>query len=573
MKSHHLILFDPDFNEEGHYLKLKKSLEYVYPYFFHYTNYNDITKHQFKDNVVYTIYIFVFKNPEAINNLVIHINNISKKYMIKINLMINIWNHTHINFLIDLKTKYSNIIIISDYDFNSFSNSDSNYYSKLPIIRISPPILISTSDKQNNIDIIDIIDDNPINLKNYVVLHTFNFNKHNDCQRWLGQYNILKIAEYLKVNGKNLLLIEVSYDNTINLNIEHIIDNIYSIKGKITDENIFLSIMKYSDYVIVYSKGNFYKHRSSGRISEFLFNNIKFITNLPIDKMNNISCKDITYINNIEDIKNIKDVVIAKSNIDKTTWININFRKLIYLLSFSDLINNDTIEVNGNSPSLQEKHIFSKNPRIGMNLAYRYWRENNCFPEIYISLDDVVTPHHSDDIHDMIENNKCKLFILHTNYFVKYPDDESKSYVFNFDFLKNNIYLLNSSPHITTGIMSVRLAIIMGFKNININGMDGNYINYLPEIEKKTHSDYKKNILYVKRNIDKNPNYFFDYYQQVGDIFNIPNPEKSYFCKCSYHNGSFTNQPLHIYVKNILIHDLNTFGFKHTISENRLSII
>ena len=151
--------------------------------------------------------------------------------------------------------------------------------------------------------------------------------------------------------------------------------------------------------------------------------------------------------------------------------------------------------------------------------------------------------------------------MLADEYFEVYPNDINNEYVFNYDLLKNSFYLLSCSPHITTGIMGVRLAVSMGFTNLSIYGMDGSYINFIPESEKIEFEG--KKILRIKETITNNPNYFFSYYQQIGDLYNIPNMNNIYTCKCNYHNNTKVTESLHEYVMDALLFDLKRVKLKH----------
>ena len=224
---------------------------------------------------------------------------------------------------------------------------------------------------------------------------------------------------------------------------------------------------------------------------------------------------------------------------------------------------------------LQQKNydFNNNNIKLGMNVAYRYWQKINKYPNIYISLDDILTNYHADNIHKMIIEKKCEIFILHERYFLKYPDDENKYNVFNYKTLNEQLYLLNSSGHITTGIMSIRLCISFGFKNINIYGMNGSYVNFLPE-SKEIEYNGKKYLKIIKE-VKHNPNYFFDNYQQIGDEYNIPNnTNKTYNCNCMYHihkfnnkNGGLVKEPLHKYAKDVLFFDLKRFFINYKYEE------
>ena len=71
----------------------------------------------------------------------------------------------------------------------------------------------------------------------------------------------------------------------------------------------------------------------------------------------------------------------------------------------------------------------------------------------------------------------------------------------------------------TTGAYSVRYMAYKGFQRIALMGIDLRYVEILPEAR-----GTKGVGLVMAKTPDSNPNYFFDSYQQEGDLFNIPNP-------------------------------------------------
>ncbi len=71
----------------------------------------------------------------------------------------------------------------------------------------------------------------------------------------------------------------------------------------------------------------------------------------------------------------------------------------------------------------------------------------------------------------------------------------------------------------STGAAAVSMAIIMGYKNIILLGCDCNYIEFIKE-SKVTNEKIEE--LTITKTPEKNENYWFDNYQQEGDIYTIP---------------------------------------------------
>ena len=83
---------------------------------------------------------------------------------------------------------------------------------------------------------------------------------------------------------------------------------------------------------------------------------------------------------------------------------------------------------------------------------------------------------------------------------------------------KSNIFYNN---FVTTGSYSIRWMISLGYNCIGVLGIDCNYVE---QINGSKNIDGLK--MKITENVSKNPNYFFDDYQQINDLYNIPNNPK-----------------------------------------------
>ena len=181
-----------------------------------------------------------------------------------------------------------------------------------------------------------------------------------------------------------------------------------------------------------------------------------------------------------------------------------------------------TCLVLANGPSLKGfdfKSDFESYDTIGMNAAYRYWHQTGWYPTYYSCLDEVVGLSHLNEISTLIQNsnkNGIKYFLLRNNIISKLKDQIPIDKVWNFDLLKLQYSILNSSP-LTTGSHTCAWAIIMGYKKINLLGIDCNYVEIVEGA--KVQDD---NTLMIEAE-KSNPNYFFYRYQQKGDVYNKPN--------------------------------------------------
>ena len=160
---------------------------------------------------------------------------------------------------------------------------------------------------------------------------------------------------------------------------------------------------------------------------------------------------------------------------------------------------------------------------VGCCLAYRYWNKVNIYPQHYVNVDSVVIKKNIDDIMFLIKNKKCANFILCKS--VLEYCDEIKEYCGKDDSPVKFLQDLKNIPlspfkylvDWCSGSVSVLWAYLCKKDKINILGMDCKYIEAIPECIQL--NDYTLKII---EPVKDNPNYFFDDYQQVGDIYNSP---------------------------------------------------
>ena len=181
-----------------------------------------------------------------------------------------------------------------------------------------------------------------------------------------------------------------------------------------------------------------------------------------------------------------------------------------------------TIFLLGNGPSLKNVRLpdLSDYATIGMNAAYRYWREINWWPTHYACLDLVVGVSHAKAIGEMISSAEelgIEQFLLRDNLIYELGDTALTDRVVNFDFLQRN-HSVFSPPAVTTGSHSALWAAHLGYKQIVILGVDGHYKEIVSGASKVDGIELE--IV----SAEKNPNYFFDDYQQPGDRYCVPNP-------------------------------------------------
>lgn len=179
------------------------------------------------------------------------------------------------------------------------------------------------------------------------------------------------------------------------------------------------------------------------------------------------------------------------------------------------------IFVLGNGPSLAGvdlPRLSSCGATLGMNAAYRYWREIGWRPRYYACLDLVVGLSHRKAIADLIdEKGGIELFLLRANLIDSLGDIALSDKVINFDAFRLREPLLQDDP-VTTGSHAALWAATLGYQTIIIAGVDGHYREIV-------HGARKAGGIELEVVEDaENPNYFFQGYQRPGDRYNIPNP-------------------------------------------------
>ena len=182
----------------------------------------------------------------------------------------------------------------------------------------------------------------------------------------------------------------------------------------------------------------------------------------------------------------------------------------------------------GNGPSLSTIDLtsLSNYTTIGMNAAYRYWEKINWFPTCYICCDYALYKTHHKKINEFIENKTFQHVILMRE-FKQYNED-----IENIE----NVHLIDSKKvkskytTVTTGSMAYYfLHDILNINTIYIAGIDCKYVDVLNESNLMTRetTDVTRK-LQIADKVKVNPNYFFDDYQQVNDIYHIPNQDLHY---------------------------------------------
>lgn len=179
----------------------------------------------------------------------------------------------------------------------------------------------------------------------------------------------------------------------------------------------------------------------------------------------------------------------------------------------------------GNGPSLRgfDFNRLKNFDVFGMNAAYRFWDRLDWYPQFYSCLDLLVGESHAHEIKRLIENAHIygiKRFLLLDNLIQKLEVSRNRNRVINFDILKNGSELL-SAPSVTTGSHTAAWASFLGYKEIFLLGIDSNYVENIEGAK-----SLGGRVVQMETTPHNNPNYFFDDYQQKGDVSQTPNPDR-----------------------------------------------
>ena len=235
----------------------------------------------------------------------------------------------------------------------------------------------------------------------------------------------------------------------------------------------------------------------------------------------------------------IEDII---KPISKTFILHRGLMKFNYSI-FNKIKNNSKkLFILGNGPSLKKimddplkLEILKNNHTFGLNAAYRVYDKYNFYPTYFGCFDYIVNESHKSNFEKLVlDDNTIKQFFFignaknkqelyskevrdskkftNLNFITRTPEEKLRNDILAYDFY-------NFTDMLTSGTNSVQVGILKGYSEIILLGCD---CNYKEVIEGAEIIDNRGKIV-IKENISKNPNYWFDEYQQKGDEFNVPN--------------------------------------------------
>lgn len=194
--------------------------------------------------------------------------------------------------------------------------------------------------------------------------------------------------------------------------------------------------------------------------------------------------------------------------------------------------NEKTIVVMGNGPSLKDVDFdsFKHLDTFGLNAAYRMYRKMNWWPTYHGCFDYIVCENHREEYQSLIDdpsNGIQKFFYIKD--FNESPRFQKIRLSGGFSPTNPLCTSIKDFEHFhdrgNSGANACQVAICLGYKKIILLGVDCNYTEIIEGA--KVYSDNGVNRLTIAENINHNPNYWFNDYQQPGDKYNIPNTNLS----------------------------------------------
>lgn len=153
-----------------------------------------------------------------------------------------------------------------------------------------------------------------------------------------------------------------------------------------------------------------------------------------------------------------------------------------------------------------------------VNSSYRKFEEFNFYPTYFGCFDYIVGKHHEKEFQKLLDNkdNNIKGFYFLDN--LKLRDEHKRLHLAT---IKNQcgLYISNSLKNfnnwLNSGVNSLQIGCMLGYKEIYLIGVDGYKVKVLKEA--RSHNKLRLKITDTPKN---NPNYFCDDYQRKGDVYN-----------------------------------------------------
>jgi hypothetical protein len=286
---------------------------------------------------------------------------------------------------------------------------------------------------------------------------------------------------------------------------------------------------------------------------------------------------------NIDDIINNNQLILNAHNYLKQLKYNMSLKYFNNSLKniINDVILKDTLIIIGNGPSMKQEYFnMFKNTgvdTIAMNSSYKKFKELNFYPTYFCCFDEKLVECHLEKFKNLIEDSPIKQFFIlnklinnepafEQEYFEKNKKLQKLNYIegewmFYQKSTFDNFYNMHN-----TGSNACNVGIILGYKRLILIGCDCNYVN-LNQVKMLNPNNHL--LEYTGNTSEPNPNYWFDNYQEKGELFAIPNHEK-------YHIQGWKKVSTACKINNIEIINCSNISnidfFKKSTLENELCL-
>mgnify|MGYP003140344333 FL=1 len=180
-----------------------------------------------------------------------------------------------------------------------------------------------------------------------------------------------------------------------------------------------------------------------------------------------------------------------------------------------------TIVVMGNGPSLKDVDfsLLGGYDTFGLNSAYRAYRRLDWWPTYHGCFDYRVADNHSKEFEKLIKDSPIEKCF----YIRDFGNHKKHQFVNLQKFGTTNRF--NNKPadfksfhdNGNSGANACSTAVCLGYEKIVLVGVDCNYVEFVDGCKRDGPGG-----LVMEKTPDKNPNYWFDDYQQKGDEYNVP---------------------------------------------------
>lgn len=179
----------------------------------------------------------------------------------------------------------------------------------------------------------------------------------------------------------------------------------------------------------------------------------------------------------------------------------------------------------GNGPSLKkiDLNLLRNYDTFGLNAAYRIYDKLNFCPKYFGCFDHRLNESHRDNFSNLVLNDNSinKFFFIGNEKGQSlYNDNVTNNSKFTTINLRRKKSLSKSFLEFndlgSSGANAAQSGILMGYKKIILVGCDCNYVEHLPN-SKRTNKGVT-----LTKTPEYNPNYWFEGYQQAGDVYNVP---------------------------------------------------